>query len=159
MSAFVTEPKSLPSTPAFCATCTVRPSSFAALSCASVSCCACTFSSSARRCSNSARFSRVARFALPCGIRKLRAKPSRTLTTSPSPPRFVTFSSNMICIEKLLVHVGVRQQREKARALDRDRQLTLVTGFRPGDPRRNDLSVLVDEILEDSDVLVIDLLD
>ena len=46
---------------------------FEARSCAALNCSDCAFSSSERRCSNSARFSRVARFALPCGIRKLRA--------------------------------------------------------------------------------------
>src|SRR6185503_11026563 len=54
--------------------------------------------------------------------------------------------------------IGVRQQREKARAVDRDRELALVARLGPGDARRDDLAVLVDEFLEDADVLVVDLL-
>src|SRR3954470_12039669 len=54
------------------------------------------------------------------------------------------------------VQVGVGQQREEARALDRIRQLPLVAGRGPGDARRDDLAGLVDEVLEDLDVLVVD---
>src|SRR5690349_20579913 len=57
------------------------------------------------------------------------------------------------------MQVGVRQQREEARPLDRIRQLPLVAGRRPGDARRDDLAGLVDEVLEDLDVLVVDPLD
>src|SRR6187549_3052929 len=56
------------------------------------------------------------------------------------------------------MQIGVRQQREKARAVDRDRELALVARLGPGDARRDDLAVLVDEFLEDADVLVVDLL-
>ena len=37
----------------------------------------------------------------PCGIRKLRAKPFLTLTTSPRLPTFAIFSSRMICMAAL----------------------------------------------------------
>src|SRR6267154_306972 len=57
------------------------------------------------------------------------------------------------------VQVGVRHQREIARALDRRRELALVMGARSGDPRRNDLAVLADEVFEQIDVLVVDPLD
>src|SRR5258707_12371399 len=57
------------------------------------------------------------------------------------------------------VQVGVRQQREEARALDRVRQLPLVAGRRTGDTRRYDLAGLVDEVLQDLDLLVVDQLD
>src|SRR5882672_4333645 len=57
------------------------------------------------------------------------------------------------------VQVGVGDQREEARALDRVRQLALIARRRPGDARRNDLAGLVDEVLEDLDVLVVDPLD
>ena len=59
--------------PAFCVICTIMPSSFAPASCDLASASFCAFSSSVRRFSNSARFAVVARLALPCGIKKLRA--------------------------------------------------------------------------------------
>src|SRR5690242_408628 len=65
----------------------------------------------------------------------------------------------MTCMIALSVQVGVRQQREEARALDRVGQLPLVAGGGPGDARRDDLAGLVDEVLEDLDVLVVDPLD
>src|SRR4051812_17753297 len=54
------------------------------------------------------------------------------------------------------VQVGVVQQREEARALDRLRQLALVARGGAGDARRDDLAGLVDEVLEDLDVLIVD---
>src|SRR5882672_12409294 len=57
------------------------------------------------------------------------------------------------------VQVGVRHQREIARALDRRRELPLVMSARSGDSRRNDLAVLADEVFEQIDVLVVDPLD
>ena len=73
MSTLVTEPNSRPSTPAFCVTSTVKPSSFSAASRAAASFCAAAASSSTRFASSILMFSGVARFAFPCGIRKLRA--------------------------------------------------------------------------------------
>src|SRR5262245_15148544 len=57
------------------------------------------------------------------------------------------------------VQVGVVQQRQEAGAVDRDRELALVAGLGAGDAGRDDLAVLVDEVLEQGDVLVVDLLD
>src|SRR5712664_855746 len=57
------------------------------------------------------------------------------------------------------VQVGVRHQREIARALDRCGELALVMGARSGDPRRDDLAVFADEVLQQIDVLVVDPLD
>src|SRR3954452_5756784 len=54
------------------------------------------------------------------------------------------------------VQVGVRQQRQIARALHRVGELTLVMRARTGDARRDDLAVLADEVLEQVDVLVVD---
>src|SRR5688572_5752314 len=139
-----------------------RPSSLAARSRAFSSCAFCAFSSSARRPSKCLMFSGVARFALPWGRRKLRAKPSFTLTTSPRLPRFATFSMRMTCMvlsPLFSVQVRVRQQREEARALDRVGQLALIAGGGAGDARRDDLAGLVDEVLQDVDVLVVDPLD
>src|SRR5258706_7628171 len=68
----------------------------------------------------------------------------------------------MTCMARFIpvsVQVGVRQQREETRALDRIRQLALVAGRSPGDARRDDLAGLVDEVLQDLDVLVVDPLD
>src|SRR5437899_5537687 len=160
ISTFVTEPNRRPSTPAFCVMFTVVPSSLAACSCAVASFAAAAASSSARFASSILMFSGVARFALPCGIRKLRANPCLTLTTSPRLPTLAIFSSRMICMASLaLVEVGVGNQREKAGALDRRAELALVPGLRAGDPRRHDLAVFLDEILQDLDVLVVDFLD
>src|SRR5215467_2144306 len=58
--------------------------------------------------SNLARLSFVARSALPCGRRKLRAKPSFTRTTSPIWPSLATRSSRMTSILVLLWGVGLR---------------------------------------------------
>src|SRR4030088_1508879 len=60
------------------------------------------------------------------------------------------------CTPLSSMQVGVRQQREEARALDRLGQLPLVAGRGAGDARRDDLAGLVDEILEQLDVLVVD---
>src|SRR5690349_8467783 len=54
--------------------------------------------------------------------------------------------------------VGVRQQREIARALDRGRELPLVERLRAGDAARDDLSGFGDVLLEDGQILVVDLL-
>ena len=75
MSTLVTEPNRRPSTPAFCVTLTIVPSSFAACSCAAPSLAAAAASSSARFASSSLMFSGVARFAFPCGIRKFARTP------------------------------------------------------------------------------------
>src|SRR5690606_41254965 len=67
----------------------------------------------------------------------------------------------MICmsVSARSVVVGVRQQREKARTLDRILQLALVARLRAREPRRNDLAGVGDEILQQIDVLVVDPLD
>src|SRR2546425_8917112 len=108
-------------------------------------------------------FSGVARFALPCGMRKLRAKPSFTFTTSPRLPRLATFSMRITCIRispfGSSVQIRIRQERKEARALDRVGELPLVARSGAGDARRDDLSGLVDEVLQDVDVLVVDPLD
>src|SRR5205085_10719178 len=105
-------------------------------------------------------FSGVARFALPCGMRKLRAKPSFTFTTSPRLPRLATFSMRITCMSESLpsasVEIGVGQEREEARALDRVGQLALIARGGAGDARRDDLAGFVDEVLQDVDVLIVD---
>src|SRR5712664_244529 len=65
----------------------------------------------------------------------------------------------MTCMAVPSVQVGVRHQREIARALDRCRELALVVGARSGDPCRDYLAVLADEVLQQIDVLVVDPLD
>src|SRR5688572_10888315 len=54
--------------------------------------------------------------------------------------------------------VGVRQQREVTRPLDRRRELALVERLGTRDAARNDLAGLGDVLLEDRQVLVVDLL-
>src|SRR5918999_3397669 len=89
-------------------------------------------------------------------MRKLRAKPSFTRTTSPRLPRFATFSMRITCIARPSVQIGVGQQREEARALDRIGELPLIAGGGARNARRNDLAGLVHEVLENVDVLVVD---
>src|SRR5688500_1147849 len=55
--------------------------------------------------------------------------------------------------------VGVRQQREVTRTLDRRRELALVERFRARDAARNDLARLGDVLLQRSEIFVVDLLD
>src|SRR3954462_4181423 len=71
----------------------------------------------------------------------------------------MTFSSNMTCMAFPLVQIGIRQQRQEARAHDGIAELALVARLGAGDARRNDLAVFVDEIFQEIDVFVIDLLD
>src|SRR6185503_6938178 len=53
--------------------------------------------------------------------------------------------------------VGVRQEREIARALDRRRQLPLIRRAGPRDPARNDLAGLRDVGFQRNEILVVDL--
>jgi hypothetical protein len=55
------------------------------------------------------------------------------------------------------VLVGVRQEPQVARALDRDRELALVERPRAGDPARDDLAGLGDIGLQGRQILVVDL--
>src|SRR5688572_19681412 len=55
-----------------------------------------------------------------------------------------------------LVGGDVRQQRHRARALDRVRQLPLVPGAAARDAAGNDLAALRDEVAQPTNVLVID---
>src|SRR6185503_15759626 len=54
--------------------------------------------------------------------------------------------------------VGVRQQREVTRTLDRGRQLALVERLGARDAARHDLAGLGDVLLQDREILVVDLL-
>src|SRR5687767_11286191 len=54
--------------------------------------------------------------------------------------------------------VGVRQQREVTRTLDRRRELALVERFRARNAARNDLAGLGDVLLQRAQILVVDLL-
>src|SRR5690554_5196421 len=58
-----------------------------------------------------------------------------------------------------VVVVGVRDQREVAGALDRERQLALVARLGAGDAARHDLAVLGEVLAQGVEILVIDLLD
>src|SRR5689334_21610779 len=54
--------------------------------------------------------------------------------------------------------IGVRQQREVTRPLDRGRQLALVERLGARDAARHDLAGLGDVLLQDREILVVDLL-
>src|SRR6266513_5734071 len=71
-------------------------------------------------------------------------------------PRLATFCSRMTSIGVPSVLIGVGQQRQKARPLDRHRELALIEGFRAGDATRNDLARLGDIALEGGEILVVD---
>src|SRR5438105_14427419 len=62
----------------------------------------------------------------------------------------------MTSIEVASVLIGVGQEREKARPLDRHRELTLIEGFRAGDAARNDLARLGGIALQGGEILVVD---
>src|SRR6185436_4858775 len=162
MSKLVTDPNSRPSTPAFCSTVNVWPASFSPCACAADSLSAAAFSRSTRRSSNSLIAASVARRARLVGIRKLRAKPSLTLTTSPRLPRLPIFSSRITCMASSSSHavlIRIRDQGQEARPLDRGGELALVKRARARQPSRRDLAVLADEVAQRVDVLVVDLLD
>src|SRR5687768_16824433 len=57
------------------------------------------------------------------------------------------------------VLVGIRQQRQIARALHRDRQLPLIMRLGAGDAARHDLAGFRDVALQDAEIFVVDLLD
>src|SRR5256885_15288458 len=71
-------------------------------------------------------------------------------------PRLATFCRRMTSIEVASVLLGVGQAREKARPLDRHRELALIEGFRAGDAARNDLARLGDIALQGGEILVVD---
>src|SRR5256885_7075302 len=71
-------------------------------------------------------------------------------------PRLATFCRRMTSIEVASVLIGVGQEREKARPLDRHRELALIEGFRAGDAARNDLARLGDIALQGGEILVVD---
>ena len=62
-------------------------------------------------------------------------------------------------LARALVLIGVRQQRQEARAPDRELQLALIVRARAGDAARDDLAGLGDVALERRQILVVDLLD
>src|SRR5713226_9267712 len=132
----------------------VLPESFSATASASFFCSRLLASSCERWDSKCLRFSSVARSAFFFGRRKLRAKPSFTLTTSPIWPSFSTRSSKITCMAASLHNVG--QQRHESGALDRQRKQAL---FARGDrryARGHDLAAFGYEPLQHLDVLVID---
>src|SRR5690606_10437824 len=110
-------------------------------------------SMAARSSSNAFRLADVARRALSRGRRKLRAKPSLTVTTSPMAPRLSTRSSRTTFIS--LHHVG--QEGQIAGALDGLGQFALLLLGDGRDARRNDLAALADVALQQFHVLVVDL--
>src|SRR5689334_24189389 len=100
---------------------------------------------SARRASKDLRLVSLARSAFFCGSRKLRAKPSRTFTSSPMPPRFSTRSSRMTCIVQSSSLNRERQQREFTRQLDGAREFTLLLRGNRSDAGGHDLALFGNE--------------
>src|ERR1700683_4021816 len=157
MSLVPMEPNSFPSVPALAWIVSLNSFIAAARSSAEDRCSRARRSNSARRDSERATLAGVASVALPCGRRKLRPKPERTLTRSPMLPRFATFCRRMTSITcRPLMLVRVRQQRQEARALDRHCQLALVERLGAGDAARDDLARLGHVALERGEILVVD---
>src|SRR5580693_5250987 len=71
-------------------------------------------------------------------------------------PRLATFCSRMSSMAATSVLIGVRQQREETRALDRRRQLALEETLGAGDAARHDLAGLGHVVLQRRQVLVVD---
>src|ERR1700689_5041616 len=71
-------------------------------------------------------------------------------------PRLATFCSSMSSMVRLSVLIGVRQQRQKARALDRRGQLALIEALGAGDAARHDLAGLGHVVLQGRQILVAD---
>src|ERR1041384_1339657 len=75
-------------------------------------------------------------------------------------PRLATLVSRITSISVLpdSVLVGVRQQRQEARALHGDSELPLIEGLRARDTARHGFARLGDVTLERGEVLVVDVL-
>src|ERR1700688_3875582 len=71
-------------------------------------------------------------------------------------PRFATFCSRMSSMAAPSVLIGVRQQRQEARALDGGRQLALEEALGAGDAARHDLAGLGHVVLQRRQILVVD---
>src|SRR4051794_1655234 len=120
---------------------TLCPLTLPASFCASSLACRLLASSWTRRLSKSSSVRFVARSALPWGIRKLRAKPGLTFTTSPIWPSFGTRSRRMTCMAAMASLPGsagdVGQEGQLAGALDSLRQLPLLLRRHRGDAPRD----------------------
>src|SRR5690606_6154299 len=95
-----------------------------------------------------------------CGSRKLRAKPSFTLTTSPIWPSFSTRSRSTTCIVQSPFRAladDIGKERKETRALDGTGEFTLLLGRHGRDTGRNDLAALGNIALQKLHILVIDL--
>src|SRR5687768_15686690 len=73
-------------------------------------------------------------------------------------PRLATLVSRMTSMVISML-IGVRQQREVTRALDRRRELALVERLGARDAARDDLAGFGDVLLQRGEILVVDLLD
>src|SRR3989442_12508335 len=62
----------------------------------------------------------------------------------------------MIRIALRLLHRQIGQEGYRASALDRARQLALMSRAAPRDPARNDLAAVADEVSEPAHILVVD---
>src|ERR1700722_9710813 len=71
-------------------------------------------------------------------------------------PRLATFCSRINSMTAPLVLIGVRQQRQEARTLDRRRQLALEEALGAGDAARHDLAGLGHVVLQRRQILVVD---
>src|SRR5690554_3478202 len=150
---------------------TVRPLRPSAMPAAAVRRSSLRCSMCARSDSNRLRLASVARRALPCGSRKLRAKPSLTVTSSPMVPvrpmrssrmTFMSFSfglsrslgtvrsrepfrdPNDASLLRSLLY-GVGHYADEAGALDGASQFTLLLCRNGGDAARHDLAALRSE--------------
>src|SRR5271155_4125407 len=152
MSPDVTEPNSLPESPAvFTGSATAPSASIAVL--LSLACSrsrTCLEAPGGRLSSTCFCAPRDATIARPRGSKKLRPYPSLTSTVSPTEPRWSTsvvkmsFIVSPFCAKRLPRRGGKGQQRHLAGILDRDRNVTLVLHAVAGDATRTDLAALAD---------------
>src|SRR5215207_5214664 len=112
-------------------------------------------SSTARWVSNFTLLASVARSALPRRSRKLRAKPSFTLTTWPKLPSLATRSRRMISIFQFSLLQDVGKQAQEAGALDGLGELALLLGGDRRDAAWHDLATLGNIALQKAHILVI----
>src|ERR1700686_4750167 len=71
-------------------------------------------------------------------------------------PRLATFCSSMSSMAATSVLIGIRQQRQETRALDRRSQLALIEALGAGDTARHDLTGLGHVVLQRRQILVVD---
>ena len=117
------------------------------------------FSSSARRSSKRSTLAARRKRGLALGQEKVAAKAGLDLHAVADVAEVGDLLQQNDFHGGLSVLIGVGQERQEARALDRDGELPLVERLRAGDAARDDLAGLGDVALQGGEILVVDGLD